>query len=215
MSNWKRDFVSGLVVIIPLIVTIWVLGWLFSFIAGAPIFGVIEEEILLDFVPAALAEYLRVVLTLIAFALLVFAVGYLMRTAAGQFAESTVDNLMNRLPGVRVVYNASKMAIETALGEQTTLQTPIKVEPWEGVRMTAFKTGNVTSDGLEVVFMPTSPNVTTGFVMEIPPEDIIETDEQVEQALTRLLSAGFGESNQASHFVIDTREQPDDDEPQT
>lgn len=215
MSNWKRDFVSGLIVIVPLIVTIWVLGWLFSFIAGAPIFGVIEEEILLGFVPAVFAEYLRVVLTLVAFALFVFAVGYLMRTAAGQLAESTVDNLMNRLPGVRVVYNASKMAIETALGEQTALQTPIKVEPWEGVRMTAFKTGKQTSDGLEVVFMPTAPNVTTGFVMEVPPEAIIETDEQVEQALTRLLSAGFGESNQARHFTIEMRQESDDVESQT
>ncbi len=202
MSNWKRDFVSGLIVIVPLIVTIWVLLWLFSFIAGAPIFGIIEEEVLLDFVPQAYAEYLRVILTLLAFGLLVFAVGYLMRTAAGQLAESTMDNLVNRLPGVRVVYNASKMAIETALGTQDALQTPIKLEPWPGMRMTAFKTGKQTVDGREIVFMPTAPNITTGFVIEVPQEYIVETDEQVEQALTRLLSAGFGDSNNKHSYTI-------------
>ncbi|MFW6448972.1 MAG: DUF502 domain-containing protein [Halobacteriota archaeon] len=202
MTNWKRDFVSGLIVLVPLIVTIWVAAWLFSFIAGAPIFGIIEEDILRDAgIDPAIAGTLRIIITLVAFALLVFAVGYLMRTAAGQYLESKVDNLVNRVPGVRVVYNASKLAIETALGEDTALQTPVKVEPTEGFRMTAFKTGNRTSDGREVIFLPTSPNITSGLVLEVPPEHVIETDEQVEQALTRVLSAGFGESNQTQHFI--------------
>lgn len=199
MSDWKRDFVSGLIVLVPVIVTIWVAAWLYSFIAGAPIFGIIEDEIVRDLgIPAAYAGHIRVLLTLLAFILLVFAVGYLMRTAVGEVAESQMDDLVNRLPGIRVIYNASKMAIETALGQQTTLQTPVKLEPWGDMRMTAFKTGKRTTDGREVVFMPTAPNITTGFVIEVPPDQLIETDEKTEEALTRLLSAGFGESTEES-----------------
>jgi uncharacterized membrane protein len=61
------------------------------------------------------------------------------------------------------------------------------------MRMTAFKTGKRTADGREVLFMPTAPNITTGFVLEVEPERIEPTDERVEEALTRVLSAGFAE----------------------
>lgn len=194
MSRWKRDFVSGLVVLIPLVVTAWVAVWLFRFLSGAPIFDVLEEEIITETIGLeAYAGQLRILLTVTVFMVLVLLVGYLMRTAMGELIEATVDDIINHLPGVRVVYNASKMAIETALGEQTALQTPVKVEMWDGMRMTAFKTGKKSSDGRTLLFMPTAPNITTGFVMEVDEENIIETDENTEEALTRLLSAGFGE----------------------
>jgi uncharacterized membrane protein len=138
---------------------------------------------------------LAVALTLLVFVLLVFSVGYVMRTAVGSFFEDVIDGVINRLPVLRIVYNASKMAVATVLsGGSGEFQTPVKLEPWEGMRMTAFKTGKTTDDDREVVFMPTSPNITTGFVMEVESEDIEETGEKVEDALTRVLSAGFGES---------------------
>jgi uncharacterized membrane protein len=56
-----------------------------------------------------------------------------------------------------------------------------------------------------VLFLPTAPNITTGFVIEVEPEVYTETDERVEDALTRILSAGFGETN-ASGVDIDVRE---------
>ncbi len=202
MSRWKRDFVSGLIVLIPFVVTAWVTVWLFTFLSGAPIFDVIEEEVITETIGLeTYASQLRILITIIVFMVAVLLVGYLMRTAFGELIEATVDDIINRLPGVRVVYNASKMAIETALGEQTALQTPIKVEIWDGMRMTAFKTGKQTADGRTIVFMPTAPNITTGFVMEVTEENIIETEENTEEALTRLLSAGFGEeTDQATVF---------------
>jgi len=196
MTSWKRDFGSGLVVLVPIIVTLWVIIWLAGFIAGLPFVAAIDGDLLsvigLGWLPT---DLVRVIVTLFVFVLLVFAVGYLMRTALGGFAESTLDDLVNRLPGLRVVYNASKMAAETALGGTDALQTPVKVEPWEDMRLTAFKTGKQTTDGREILFMPTAPNITTGFVIEVKQEDIKEVDERVEEALTRLLSAGFGDSN--------------------
>ncbi|WP_181686329.1 DUF502 domain-containing protein [Halorhabdus salina] len=195
-STWKRDFASGLIVLAPLLVTIVVLLWLYNRLKAVPIridpdpFFVFGTKI--DLSP----EPLGVVLTIVVFVLLVFAVGYLMRTAFGAIVESAIDDLMNRLPGLRVVYNASKMAAETALTGTDELQAPVKLEPWNGMRMTAFLTGKTTEDGREVLFLPTAPNITTGFVIEVEPEQYTKTDERVEEALTRILSAGFGESDE-------------------
>jgi uncharacterized membrane protein len=181
MSSWKRDFASGLVVLAPLLVILVVINWAYGQIADLPVIRDYPDPY---GVLAAVAVFL----------LLVLAVGYLMRTALGDLFEQTLDALMNRLPGLRVVYNASKMAVETAVGGADELQSPVKLETWNGLRMTAFKTGKTTDDGRDVLFLPTSPNITTGFVIEVKPGMYEETDETVEDALTRVLSAGFGDT---------------------
>jgi len=203
MATWKRDFASGLVVLVPIIVTIWVVLWVYGIIANAPFLAAVDEGLLESFgLSGVPVELVRVIVTLVVFALLVLGVGYLMRTAVGNLFESTLDRVVNRVPGLRVVYNASKMAAETALTGTQSLQTPVKVEPWDGMRLTAFKTGKQTQDGRELLFMPTAPNITTGFVVEVAPENVVETDEGVETALTRLLSAGFGNEDEANSGVL-------------
>jgi uncharacterized membrane protein len=193
MVTWKRDLVSGLIVLVPIVVTFYVLLWLYNKVAEAAVITNFGKELLQGTSLGFAAEFVEVVTTLVVFVLLVLAVGYLMRTAVGSVVESWIDQLMNRIPGLRVVYNASKMASETALTGTETLQKPVKIEPWDGMRLTAFKTGKQSENGNEMLFMPTSPNITTGYVIEVGPENITETDEPVEDALTRLLSAGFGE----------------------
>jgi len=180
-ATWKRDFASGLIVLFPLLVTAYIIYWLYVRLAGIPL--PVENPVV------------RAGLTLVIFVLLVFSVGYLMRTAFGDVVEEGLDGIMNRLPGLRVVYNASKMAVETAVGGADELQEPVKLETWNGMRMTAFKTGKSTEDGRDVLFLPTAPNITTGFVIEVEPERYTPTNERVEDALTRILSAGFGDAN--------------------
>ncbi|CAI48584.1 DUF502 family protein [Natronomonas pharaonis DSM 2160] len=197
-SSWKRDIASGLIVLVPLLVTAYVVAFIYQAIANLPLF----EEAL-----GGLPVAVRVVVTLVLFVLLVLSVGYLMRTTAGDLLEEALDNVMNRLPGLRVVYNASKMAVETAVSGTDDLQTPVKLETWNGMRMTAFKTGQQTEDGRDMLFLPTAPNITTGFVIEVEPDRYTELDESVEEALTRVLSAGFGERNTQS-IQIDVTEGP-------
>jgi uncharacterized membrane protein len=180
MAVWKRDFASGLVVLVPIVVTLFLLNWLYSALADLP---VVES----------LPQPYGVLVVLAVFALLVLSVGYMMRTAFGHVVEEVIDDAMNRVPVLRVVYNASKLAVETALTGTEDLQRPVKVEPWEGMRMTAFKTGKRTGDGREVLFIPTAPNITTGFVVEVDTDEVEPIDESVETALTRVLSAGFAE----------------------
>jgi uncharacterized membrane protein len=181
MSSWKRDAASGLIVLFPLLVTAYIVAWLYSQLASVPL--PVDNPLL------------RVTVLIVVFCLLVLSIGYLMRTAFGDLVEESLDDMMNQLPGLRVVYNASKMAVETAVSGTEELQTPVKIETWEGLRMTAFKTGKRTEDGRDVIFLPTAPNITTGFVIEVHPDQYEETDETVEKALTRILSAGFGESS--------------------
>lgn len=188
MTRWKRDFASGLVVVLPVLVLALVLQWAIRKLLGLP--PSVDPAWLTPF-QALVAE---VLVTIALFLALTLAAGYLMRTTAGRVVEEMFDDIVNQVPGLRVVYNASKLAVETAVSGTGELQKPVKLEPWDGMRMTAFKTGKTTDDGRDVMFMPTAPNITTGFVLEVAPEDYEETDEQVEEALTRILSAGFGES---------------------
>jgi len=200
MSSWKRDFASGLIVVVPVLVSAYVIAYLYGIISRATPDELVDAELLREFnVPEAYIEAvqqpIQVLLVIMVFLVLVLAIGYLMRTTAGGLFEGVIDDVANRVPGLRVIYNASKMAAETALGGTDSLQTPVKITTWEGMRMTAFKTGKTTDDGRLVLFLPTAPNITTGFVVELEPEDVTETDETVEDALTRILSAGFGDSD--------------------
>ena len=198
MSRWKRDFASGLIVVLPVLVLLFVLQWLIGHLLGLPL-NVPPGRIPPELVPApisveAAAMALELGLTLGLFLTITLAAGYLMRTQSGRILEGVFDDVVNRVPGVRVLYNASKLAVETAVSGASDLQQPVKLEPWDGMRMTAFKTGQTTSDGRDVLFLPTAPNITTGYVLEVEPGDYEETEESVEEALTRVLSAGFGES---------------------
>ena len=201
-SSWKRDFASGLIILLPIIVTLYVIIYLYGILVSAAFFIELDSAFLQDLgVPADVAtplfvEFIRVSVSLTLFILLVFSVGYLMRTAVGDIVERSLDDAMNQVPGLRVVYNASKMAVETAVSGTGELQKPVKLEVWDGLRMTAFKTGQTTDDGRDVLFLPTAPNITTGFVIEVESDEYQETDERVEEALTRILSAGFGDTEE-------------------
>ncbi|MBP1986002.1 DUF502 domain-containing protein [Halolamina salifodinae] len=211
MSRWKRDFASGLIVVLPVFVLLLMLRWLIGHLLALPL-SVPPSRIPAEWIPRpitveAAALALELGLTLGLFLSVTLAAGYLMRTQLGKIAEGLFDDVVNRVPGVRVLYNASKLAVETAVSGASDLQQPVKLEPWNGMRMTAFKTGQKTADGREVLFLPTAPNITTGYVIEVKPTDYQETDESVEEALTRVLSAGFGESGSPNEIEIPVTEE--------
>ncbi|EMA22516.1 MULTISPECIES: DUF502 domain-containing protein [Haloarcula] len=211
-TSWKRDFASGLIVLLPLLVTIYVILYLYSILASAAVIPAIDSELLAMLgLPSGTSsvELARVFTTLIIFILIVFSIGYLMRTAFGDIVERAIDDAMNHVPGLRVVYNASKMAVETAVGGTEDLQAPVKLEVWDGMRMTAFKTGQTTDDGRDVLFLPTAPNITTGYVVEVEPHRYEEVDERVEEALTRILSAGFGDTDRSTATPIPVADEDD------
>ena len=175
-ASWKRDFASGLIILLPLLVTAYIILRLYFALASVPL-PVESQTVGFWIVSFDAQNPLRVALTLVIFVLVVFSLGYMMRTAFGDFIEGTIDRTMNQLPGLRVVYNASKMAVETVVSGADELQEPVKIETWEGMRMTAFKTGKSTEDGRDVLFLPTAPNITTGYVVEVDPDEEEPEDE--------------------------------------
>jgi len=186
--DWlKRNLGSGLVVLLPILVSIFAVRWLYTRLAALPLVDGVQPPVV------------GVALSIALFVSWVFGIGYLMRTALGTVLAMRLDALMNRVPGLRVVYNASKMAVETAVADSDGLKRPVKLKPWGDLRVTAFDTGHESDEGNPVVFIPTSPNVTSGIVVEVDEEDVIDVDESAEDALTRVLSAGFGDKNGQSN----------------
>ncbi len=192
MTELRRDVVSGLVVVAPLAITVIAILYLLRFIAGLPLVTRIE--------PA----YLRPPIVISVFLFLVMITGYLMRTTAGILAVDILRGIINHIPLLRVVFNATHLAVETALDRDARAR-PVRVQAWKGLRVTAFDTGNVTDDGRHLCFFPTAPNITTGYVIEVEEDQIEPTGERIEHALTRLLSAGFGDGRNDDAPVPDSQ----------
>jgi uncharacterized membrane protein len=203
VSSWKRDFGRGLIVLVPILVTLFIISVLYSFVASLTPGVLLDGETLgVVFIGVSegtreyLAGILRVFVLLSIVVAIMYALGVLARTTVGELFEAWLDRGANRLPGLRLVYNASKTTTEVTVGSDT-VQGPVKFELWKGLRMTGFKTGHETEDGRILLFLPTAPNITTGFVLEADPDDVTDLDESMESALTRIISAGFGDSTRS------------------
>lgn len=115
MPDLRRNVASGLIVVAPVAIVLLAIQYAFRWIAGMPLVAGVE--------PAAL----RVLVILVVFLALVTAVGYLMRTAIGVLMADLITAGINRIPGLRVVYNAAHLAIETALRSSAGEIEPVKV----------------------------------------------------------------------------------------
>ncbi|WP_222917344.1 DUF502 domain-containing protein [Natrinema sp. SYSU A 869] len=199
MAPWKRIFASGLILIGPILVTLYVIYRAYAIVTGVTPAVVLNADLLAGYIGheptrVLIVRVLQITVSLSTFLLVTVMVGTLTRTTIGELFARSIDGIANRVPGLRVVYNASKIAAETTIGEEQALQESVSVESWDGTQMPAFKTGHTTSDGRVVLFIPTAPNVSSGFVVEAEADRITETDESVEETLARVLSGGFGES---------------------
>lgn len=186
MGNPKQPAVSGLIVVLPVAVVLLVVDWLFSKISQIPgnqYFNLTEIYYINQ------TFKLAILLTLAA--IIVTGVGRIVRTDKGFQLEKLVDDFFDMIPFIGSIYNMTKVTTETVMGGAEDFSRPVKIQHG-GFRLTGFKTGNKTKDGRDIVFMPTAPNITSGLVLELDEEKIEDADETAEEALTRILSAGFG-----------------------
>lgn len=193
----KRNLVGGIVVVAPLAVTVFVVVWIYGKVSALPSAGVMRftgVKVLDDLIQVAFSVFAL-------FLILVF-IGFVTRTAMGVFLKDEMDRILESIPVVRVVYKATKTGVETIAGGKGGLKKPVKVG-FSGLRLTAFKTGGRTKGGREVVFLPTAPNITSGFVLEVDPDMLEDADETTEEALTRILSAGFGAGEEEMEELIE------------
>ncbi len=183
----KEPAVAGTIVVAPILITLLVVDWLFSKIAEIP--GNTYFDITNHYY---INQSFKLGILLVFGAVIVTGVGRAVRTSKGFEAEKMVDSGFEKIPFLGSVYNISKITFDTVLSGAEEFREPVKID-LNGLRVTGFKTGNKTEDERDVVFVPTAPNITSGFVVELDEERFSESDENAEQALTRILSAGFGE----------------------
>lgn len=181
----KSNVFSGLIVIAPLAVTAYVVYWVYGVVVGLP-----GSELLRFTDRPVLNEVIQFTFTVLLIAAVLFSIGYVTRTATGVIFKRWVDRTARRVPIVGFFYNATQMAVETLSMSSDEFRRPVKMD-FGGVRFTGFKTGGKTEGGRDVVFVPTAPNITSGVVVEVDPELTVDAEESTEEALTRILSAGF------------------------
>lgn len=184
----KKSLAAGLIVVVPVASVIILIQWVFTTVTNS-----FNSEIFSVTQYAFLNQLIDLVTLLVLGLFLVASLGFIVKTYLGRKAEERIDKLFERIPLIGSVYDLTKSTSKELLDGSEKFKKPVKVETGN-IRRTAFKTGKTTEDGREILFMPTSPNITSGFVIEVKSANIKEIDETAEHALERLLSAGFGGS---------------------
>lgn len=180
----KSLAVIGLVVLAPLAANFMIASWVLSMINAIP------GDKFFQFTDYRLVnQFLKGGLVMIVGGILIVTTGKLFSTKKGSQLENRIDMFFLKIPLISTVYTITKTAADTVFTKKEDFKHPVKI-PFGGIKFTGFRTGHSTEDG-DVVFIPTSPNITSGFVLEIDEERLERTDEDLEGALKRILSAGF------------------------
>ncbi len=185
---FKTRIASGLVVLIPLVITVAVIRFLFDFTSG----------ILLPIIDPALADWpalARAALSLVILLVIVYFLGALAANIVGRRVLGLGESVVLRLPFVKSVYSVSKQVVAAFQGEGArAFKAVVFVEfPQPGMRAVGFVTSEITrKDGSvwNTVFVPTTPNPTTGFLQLIPRDSLEQTDYSVEDGIKMVMSLG-------------------------
>lgn len=198
MFVWLRgSFLTGLVVIAPIGLTLWLIwtvaGWVDSWV--------------LPFVPIWLRPDQYVGLNIRGIGVLVFLiftilVGWMAKGIIGKSMISWAEGLVSGLPVVRSVYKGLKQIAETVFAQSdTSFDKACLVEyPRKGIWAIAFISTSAKGEidtkvpvdqNKTAVFLPTTPNPTSGFLLFLPKSDVIELDMSVEDAAKLVISAGL------------------------
>ncbi len=208
----RTSFLTGLVVIAPIGLTVWlvwtVIGWVDAWVLPFVPQAYMPEQLLNRLLgntdptdPSWIAVNLRGV-GVVVFLLFTILVGWIAKGVIGRSFLNWTEGLVDRMPVVRSIYNAVKQIAETVFSQaETSFDKACLVQyPREGLWAIAFISTtakgeiqqNIPRDEqLMSVFLPTTPNPTSGFLLFVPKSDVIELDMSVEDAAKLVISAGL------------------------
>ncbi|MDI1275253.1 DUF502 domain-containing protein [Polaromonas sp.] len=193
MGPIRRWLLAGLLVLVPLAVTVWLLNW---------IIGTLDQT--LQILPAdwhpdkLLGFHLPGFGVLLALAI-VLSIGAFASNFFGRKLVSWWDALLSRIPIVRSIYSSVKQVSDTLFSENGNAFRKALLVQWprEGVWTIAFQTGmpggdvaNHLQGDYVSVYVPTTPNPTGGYFIMLPKADCIELKMSVDEALTYVISMG-------------------------
>ncbi len=189
-THFKRYFLAGLILWAPLSITIWVITWIFGTLDSVLPVGLRSESLFGVHVPGF------GVLVVVALILLT---GFLAANLIGQKMVEFWEGVMHRIPLVRSIYSSVKQVSDTILSPngQAFRQAVLVQYPRPGSWTIAFLTGTPSVDVAQhlprdcvSVYVPTTPNPTSGFFLMMPRSDVVELSIGVDAALKYVVSMG-------------------------
>lgn len=190
----QRDFIAGLLTLAPLGVTIWAISWIFGFLDNLllprllRIFGV-DASTRPPFVGVIFSVVFIVIF------------GILARHFFGQRLVAIWEDFLTRIPVARSIYGAVKQLVETIIqtnGQEQFRRVVLLEYPRKGIYGIGFMTNRAANLlpeaphlALVSVFVPTTPNPTSGFYLLVPESELIDIDISVEEAFKLVMSAGL------------------------
>ena len=198
---FKKYMLTGLMVWLPLAITIWVLSWLVKSldgVLGGVLFGIAAVA------PASMAPAIERLGSIPGLGVLIVAAfmlitGALVSNVAGRWMLRQWDGMFTRIPIIKSIYNSVKKVSDTLFSSNgNAFRTALLIQyPRAGSWTIAFQTGTPTGEvathlGTDFVsvYVPTTPNPTSGFFLMLPRADVVELDMSVDQALTYVISMG-------------------------
>ncbi len=196
-KSTRRKIIAGLLVVLPVFVTFYVIKFLFTMIGGILSPVVIKAVGFFGFSPNSKID--EFVITSVAFVLTfvaLYSIGVVATNFMGKFIIRFFETILHNVPIIKNVYTSSKKLIEIiSLPTTQSFKRVVIVEyPRVGMKAFAFVTGNLkTQDGTELssIFIPTTPNPTSGFLIYLPEQDIEETDLSIEEGMKLIVSGGI------------------------
>lgn len=185
----KARMISGMLVLGPLIITLFILKLIFAALT-AFVLPVLRPW--LDWLP----EFVLVFIATLAALLMIYLVGMFTTHFLGRRLIHLGEKVMLKLPIVRSVYSASKQVMDTfSNSTKAAFTATVLVSfPHPGARALGFVTGTILDpEGRKLyrIFVATTPNPTSGFLILLPEEDVTFTDISVEDGIKMIVSGGM------------------------
>jgi uncharacterized membrane protein len=198
-QDLKNDLIAGLLVAIPLATTIWlsinVTTWVVNFLTRIP-----NQINPFDGLHPALVNVLNLLVGLTAPLMAILLIGLMARNIAGKWLLDIGEQLLQAIPLAGAVYKTLKQLLETLLKDSgNKFRRVVLVEyPRRGIWALAFVTGTIDGEiqskmphGMLNLFIPTTPNPTTGWYAVVPETEVLDLAMSIEDAFKVIISGGI------------------------
>ena len=204
LARFRANFLTGLVVVAPVGLTLWLIwtvtgwidGWVLPFVPA----NYQPDRLIKDIFGEDTAINLRGV-GVVVFLLFTVVVGWIAKGLMGRSLIAWGESLVDRMPVVRSIYNGVKQVAETVFNQtEAKFDKACMIEyPRPGIWAIGFVStiargeilAKLPDDEVMTVFLPTTPNPTSGFLLYVPKRDVTFLDMSVEDAAKLVISAGL------------------------